>query len=113
MDKIIELIKQKDAKTIGKTSREDIEKAQDRLGFVFPKEYRIFVENFGAMAYRSNEVFGLGIDGYLNVVESTIQERKLYPEQLDNVVVIKNEGVEGILLTLNEDGNVLEFNKHF
>lgn len=109
MNKIIELIKQSSAKTIGKTTSRDIEKAQDRLHFIFPEEYRTFLENFGAMVCGSNELYGLGIEGYMNVVESTIQERKLYPKQLDNVVVIKNEGIEGILLTLDDGGNVFEF----
>ena len=109
MNKIIELIKQSSAKTIGKTTSRDIEKAQDRLHFIFPEEYRAFLEKFGAIVCGSNELYGLGVEGYMNVVESTIQERKLYPKQLDNVVVIKNEGIEGILLTLDEGGNVFEF----
>lgn len=109
MEQLHKLISQTECKTIGKISTEEVMRAEEKLNFKFSDEYKSFLLNYGAMACGSNEIIGLGVEGYLNVVSVTLDERGLNPELLDRFIVIQNIGVEGILIIMDEKGNVYEF----
>ena len=105
MNNIVNLINTYDVDLIGPTSVENIEKAQDLLKFKFSDEYKEYLLKFGIIAYASQELCGLGVDGYLNVVTTTLEERSLN-SSLINFVVIQNNGE--YLITLNENNEVFE-----
>jgi hypothetical protein len=61
------------------------------------------------MSMGAHEIFGLGVDGYMNVVEATQSERSRYPGALDQCIVIENLSIESILIVINQEGQVFEF----
>lgn len=109
MNDIIRLINESNAKTIGKVDDSIILEAEKELDFKFDNEYKIFIKNFGVLRLGSSEVFGLGVDGYLNIVNTTVEEREIYGNILKEFIVIQDYGIGGILITLDEDGSVYEF----
>lgn len=86
----------------GNISKTEIKQAEEKLNFKFPQEYKSFLEEFGYLCIGSNEIYGLGIQGYLNVVTTT------EAENIKNFIVIQNEGT-GYLIILNELGEVFEY----
>lgn len=86
----------------GRMSINEVEKAEKELNFKFPQKYKEFLEEFGYLCIGSNEIYGLGIEGYLNVVVATKDEN------VKNYIVIQNEGT-GYLILLNEIGEVFEY----
>ncbi|MBY0124387.1 SMI1/KNR4 family protein [Bacillus sp. S/N-304-OC-R1] len=109
MSNINNLIENSKAMTIGNVDYEVIREAESQLRFTFPQEYRNFIESFGSLACGSNEVFGLGTNDYLNVVNATQQERDLNENMLESYIVIQNLGVEGILIVMDADGTIYEY----
>lgn len=90
-----------------------IKDAQKALGFVFPEEFIDYVKEYGAISFYGTEWTGLNVDGYLNVVQATEQERKLNPDFPMDCFVIENQGIDGILTIVNEEGAVfsLQYDK--
>lgn len=109
MSKIVDTIKGIESEYIGSVSMEVIEEAQRELNFQFPEEYKELLKNFGVISIGSHEIFGLGVDNYLNVIVATKSERNRYPNLLEKYIVIENFSMEGILILLNNDGEVYEF----
>ena len=96
MDNIVDKIK-----TISKLyhasgcSADQIDDAQKLLNLTFPEDYVNYVKEYGAISFYRTEWSGLNVTGYLNVVENTIQERKLNPDFPDDCFVIENLGIDG------------------
>lgn len=109
MSKIVDTIKGIESEYIGSVSMEVIEEAQRELNFQFPEEYKEILKNFGVISIGSHEIFGLGVENYLNVIVATKSERNRYPNLLEKYIVIENFSMEGILILLNNDGEVYEF----
>lgn len=105
----IDEIKSSNAEIFEGVSDEEITAAEQQLGMKFPKTYRAILKEFGSLEIGSDEIFGLGVEGYLNVVETTIEERELAKGELDNYIVIQNLGIEGILIVVDENDNVYEY----
>ena len=66
----------------------------------------LYVKEFGAISFYGTEWTGLNIDGYLNVVQSTKQERDLNVSFPKDCYVIENEGIDGIIIASNENGTI-------
>ncbi|MPQ43548.1 SMI1/KNR4 family protein [Clostridium tarantellae] len=109
MNSINELIKNSNCKTLKGVSEEVIRNAEEELKFKFDDDYKNFLKNFGVLSCGGNEIFGLGVEGYLNVIKITKEERILNPNILDNYIVIQDYNIEGILITLDQKGIVYEF----
>ncbi|MCX4317907.1 MAG: SMI1/KNR4 family protein, partial [Lachnospiraceae bacterium] len=60
-------------------SAEQLTKAEAELGMTFPTEFREYVQKYGAISFYKTEWTGLQVEGYLNVIEATKQERELNP----------------------------------
>ncbi|MGG3449768.1 SMI1/KNR4 family protein [Domibacillus aminovorans] len=105
----IEKIKESDAEVFNGASEQEIVTAEQKLGVTFPETYRTILAEFGSLENGSDEIFGLGVEGYLNVVESTLEERKLAKGDLDKYVVIQNLGIDGLLIVIDENDNVYEY----
>lgn len=89
----------------GCTTRQ-IKDAQKALGITFPDEYIDYVKEYGAISFYGTEWMGLNVDGYLNVVEATKQERELNASFPSDCFVIENLGIDGIIAIADEKGIV-------
>ena len=77
MSKIVEKILQiPNLYKLQKCSEAEMVKAQEILNVKFSTEYVDYVTNFGAISFYGTEWTGLNVNGYLNVVEATLEARK-------------------------------------
>ncbi|MGL5357194.1 MAG: SMI1/KNR4 family protein [Fusobacteriaceae bacterium] len=98
-------IKNKNGIFKGNISMSEIELAEKELCFIFPEEYKNFLKEFGYLCIGANEIHGLGVSGYLNIVTATKEEA------ITDYIVIQNEGT-GFLILLNEMGEVFEYSEN-
>lgn len=89
----------------GCTTRQVMD-AQKVLGLVFPREYIDYVKEFGVISFYGTEWMGLNVDGYLNVVEATKQEREINESFPVNCFVIENQGIDGLVTVADEQGRI-------
>ena len=87
----------------GCTTRQ-LKEAQNELGIEFPEEYIDYVKEYGAISFYGTEWTGLNVDGYLNVVEATKQERELNSTIPVDCFVVENQGIEGIIIISDGKG---------
>lgn len=85
---------------------EQVHNAERELGLKFPKEFTEYVMEFGVISFYGTEWTGLNVEGYLNVVEATLQERDLNNEFPKDCFVIENQGIDGIITVVNQEGQV-------
>lgn len=90
-------------------SDEVIASAEQRLGLTFPSQYKDYLKECGILSFASHEITGLGVSGYLNVVEATEAERKLGGTFPEDCVLIENVGVDGILVIMDTEGCVFSY----
>lgn len=110
MDKLKETLEQKySVFTLKPATKELISAAEKELGFSFPAEYKEYLETYGCLSFSSHEITGLGADGYLNVVQATIDERRLNSSFPKDCFLIENLGIDGILILQNTSGEILEY----
>lgn len=81
-----------------------IKEAQNVLGLTFPDEYIDYVKEYGAISFYGTEWMGINVDGYLNVVDATKQERELNESFPMDCFVIENLGIDGIVTVSDEKG---------
>lgn len=105
----IDEVKNSDADIYKGVSDQEISVAEQKLGMSFPKTYREILSTFGSVDIGSDEIFGLGVEGYSNVVETTLKERDLVKGELDSYIVIQNLGIDGILIVVDKNDNVYEY----
>lgn len=106
---IVERLKKNNVLMTGGVSEETIDKAEEILEFQFPDSYAEVLEQCGALSAKGFEVLGLGVKPYLDVVETTIMERSRSNGELDDLVVIMNESMDGVLYVMNEEGEIFEY----
>lgn len=87
-------------------SEKQIIRAEKRLELKFPEEYKDYVKEFGAISFLGNEWTGLNVDGYLNVVNMTEEERALNEFFPKKYFVIENIGVDRMLIISDEKGKI-------
>lgn len=105
----LETIRESDAETFAGVGEQEIIQAEEKLGMKFPETYRTILHEFGSLEIGSDEIFGLGVDGYLNVVETTLKEREMAEGKLDRYIVLQNIGIEGILIVVDKQDRVYEY----
>ncbi|MDF0728884.1 SMI1/KNR4 family protein [Cytobacillus sp. S13-E01] len=103
------LFENKNFLSTGGVGIQKVEQAEIDLGFKIPSDYKELLLQYGALAVGTHEIAALGVEGYLNVIELTKQERALANNQLDNYIVIENLATEGLLIVLDEEGQVYEY----
>lgn len=89
----------------GCTTRQ-LKEAQSELGIEFPEEFIDYVKEFGVISFYGTEWTGLNVDGYLNVVESTKQERELNSAFPTDCFVLENQAIDGVITAVDEKGHV-------
>lgn len=87
--------------------------AQKALDLTFPEEYIDYVKEYGAISFYGTEWTGLNVEGYLNVVEATKQERKLNSSFPLDCFVIENQGIDSLVTVSDEKGCIysVQYNK--
>lgn len=83
-----------------------IKDAQKALGITFPDEFIDYVKEYGAISFYGTEWMGLNVDGYINVVDATKQERDINDDFPSDCFVLENQGIDGIITAADEKGNV-------
>jgi len=107
---IQQIVERKKFYSTGGVTISEIKTAESELSTTFSDDYKELLLKYGALSIGSHEINGLGVTGYLNVVTATENERKLSKDsQLDQLIVIENIGAEGVLIVLDEDGQVFQY----
>ncbi|KPB04503.1 SMI1/KNR4 family protein [Bacillus sp. CHD6a] len=106
---VLNILDNADIRTVGPIDEDVITQAEKELNVSFPRSYKEIVKQYGVISAGTDEIFGLGVSGYLNVVESTKEERTLANGELDKYIVIQNLGIEGILIVVDENDNTFEY----
>lgn len=88
-----------------------IKEAQNTLNLEFPDEYIDYVKTFGAVSFYGTEWKGLNVDGDLNVVNSTMQERQLDSNFPNDCFVIENIGIDGVLALMDQNGKIYYYRR--
>lgn len=88
-----------------------VKEAQSELGLEFPEEFIDYVKEYGAISFYGTEWTGLNVNGYLNVVEATKQEREFNSEFPTDCFVLENQAIDGLITVANKNGNV--FTVHY
>ena len=109
MSDIIETIKSLEKLVSLKgASQEAIAIAEKKLGLSFASDYSAYLKEYGLISARHIEITGLADVKRLNVVDITIAERQ--KNQLpQDMYVIEDTGIEGILILQNSKGEIFEF----
>lgn len=105
MSSIIEILKLKPFfdSTHG-VSSEEVKNAESTLALKFSKEYTEYLLNLGQVTFEGHELTGLCEDSRLNVVNRTIEERKSSPKIPQNLYVVEDPGIDGIIVWQSADG---------
>ena len=96
----------KDLSSLQPASKEQIEEAQKALGLSFAQDYIRYVSEYGVISARGIEMTGVTVHKRLSVVEVTKKERDLNPNIPDNMYVIENIAIDGMLALQDETGKV-------
>lgn len=86
-----------------------IKTAQKELDLDFPDEFIDYVKEFGVISFYGTEWTGLNVEGYLNVVDATKNERKLNKDFPQGFFVLENQAIDGILILVNSKGIVYSY----
>ena len=85
---------------------EQIQNAEQALEISFPEDFQAYVKAYGAISFYATEWTGLNVDGYINVVEATKQERELNPAFPKDGVVLENQAIDGIVTAMDSAGEI-------
>ena len=107
MSKIIEKIKKiPNLNCLKGCSTSQIKDAQQELGLMFPDEYIDYVKEYGVICFFGTEWTGLNVEGYLNTVEATKEERNVNSTFPEDFFVLEDMGIDAKMVVVNEKGNV-------
>lgn len=87
---------------------EAIDAAEKELGLAFAKEYRDVLGLYGSICTDDHEMIGLGPSKRLNVVAVTEELRALYAALGDDLYVIEDLGIDGLLICQDSAGVIYE-----
>ena len=85
--------------------------AQKALNIAFPEEYIEYVKKFGVISFYGTEWTGLNVEGNLNVVTATEQERHLDNTFPKDCFVVENIGIDGVFTIMDENGKIFSYQR--
>ena len=88
------------------SSEQVINNAEKKLGLHFADDYRIYTKIFGAISANGIELTGVVDTPRLNVINATTSEKSLNNNIPNDMYVIENIGIEGIVMLQNEKGEI-------
>lgn len=97
-----------DVISTGAATTEEIRNAEKELNVNFSEEYRKVLAEFGSVLSEEIELVGITKSQNRNVVIVTKREREynlLIPE---NLYVVENLGIEGVIIWQNEKGEIFQ-----
>ena len=110
MNKFISYLKNNSSEfdTIGSVDENAIAKAEESLALKFCVDYKELVSNFGCIGFGSYEIYGLGVptESHLNVVDATLNHRKL---GLKDGFIVISELEDGLSLVLNDKCEIYDY----
>lgn len=89
-------------------SEDEIIESERRLKLVFSEEYKTYLSQFGAVMADRVELTGIAKSEYRNVVSVTLQERELNINIPNDMYVIENTGIDGIVIWQNASGKIYQ-----
>jgi hypothetical protein len=111
MSDIISTIKNMNGlSTLKAATISQIQDAQNKLGLSFASEYKEYLEKYGVVSANSIELTGITDSKRLNVIDVTIKE-KHRNEIPNDMYVIEDTCIEGILILQNSKGEIYELQK--
>lgn len=87
-------------------SDEQITEAEKKLDMKLPQEYVEYVREYGCIDFGSTEWTGLNIDGRLNTVTATMQEKSVNSAFPKGYFVLEDVGIDAQKIIVNEEGKV-------
>lgn len=93
----------------GGVSEEEILSAEEKLGLKFSDEYRKYLSKYGTGFFDTMEPTGLNVSKRINVVDVTLFEKGCR-ELPEDVYVVENLGIDGIIIVQNTKGEIFEAN---
>lgn len=88
-----------------------IDDAEKQLGLLFANEYKQYLEKYGVISAKGLELTGITASSRLNVVEVTKNDREMHNIPND-MYVIENMAIEGIILLQNSIGEIYEIHEN-
>ena len=98
----------KNLKHLAPASEIEILEAEKRLGVAFADDYKDYVKKYGVISAKGIELTGVTSSPRLNVADVTMAERELNPHFPQEMYVVENVAIEGVLMLQNTAGNIFE-----
>ena len=109
MGKMTEILCRKDDLYSEKgVSAEKIDEAEKALGLVFSSEYKEYLQEYGSVSCAGHELTGFSEDGNLNVVNATIKMRQENIFASNNMYVIEETHIDGIVIWQDSQGVIYQ-----
>lgn len=83
-----------------------VSEAEETLGLKFAEEYREYVKKYGVVSAAEVELTGVTEAKRLDVVAVTERERELTEDFPEDMYVVENVGIDGILILQNGKGEI-------
>ena len=93
---------------LGSVSEESIIEAETQLGVMFSDEYKTYISAFGTASMQGHEFTGICKSPRLNVVDVTQSERKDHPDISNDLYVIEQLNIDGIIIWQTQSGEVFQ-----
>ena len=109
MESIIDkLRKYEDYVAIGGASEKQIANAEHILNLTFNDEYREYLTEFGTASVNGHELTGICQSKRLNIIDATIEAKKINPNVPDGFYLIENLGIDHIMIWQNKNGELFQ-----
>lgn len=106
IETIIDSFKRK--RFTGSVSDEVIENAEKELGLSFSSEYINLLKGYGSLCVKGEEFLGIDINSY-DVVKATNKARNASSDFPQNMYVVEDMAIDGILLLQKTTGEIYTY----
>lgn len=110
MTDIISILKSigDDLMTLGGVTEADIMEAEEQLTTSFSEEYKKYLQTFGIASWDGVELTGICKSKHQNVVDVTLRNRADDVSSRNDLYVIEELGIDGIVIWQNQKGEVYQ-----
>lgn len=106
---ILEIIKNlKNLRSLGEVNEAKISEAENLMGIKFADEFKKYAKKYGAISAYGFELLGVSDHKRLDAANATLEERKLNKNFPNDMYIIENLEIDGILILQNEKGEIFE-----
>ena len=106
---ILEIVKNlKGLRSLGGVNETQILDAESLVGIKFADEFKEYAKEYGAISAYGLELCGVCNSKRLDAASVTLEERALNKNFPNDMYVVENLGIDGILIMQNERGEVFE-----